>query len=258
MNRLYHDPKDSSAFAEKREYVNLDEKTIKRFWSKVDISEGSLCWEWQGSFFDTGYGFLTINVPTERGNKTVSAHRTSFCISRGYLPTGLHVCHKCDNRRCVRPDHLFSGTARDNLLDMASKGRSLKGDRNPSRTQNSKMPRGVRHGNSVFTDDVVQEIRWFCDQGCTYPQVAALYGANSVTIGYIARRQTWKHLPEESGKPFMLKRRNSERFSVEEIREIRTLRKQGNTLRAIALQFNVPSVATIHAIVSGKQYRNVI
>lgn len=91
---------------------------VERFWSKVDRSGD--CWEWQASRSTHGYGFFG------RDGKVLYAHRVSYEITNGLIPKGpkrLHVCHHCDNPPCVRPDHLFLGTASDNLNDAYRKGR---------------------------------------------------------------------------------------------------------------------------------------
>lgn len=87
-----------------------------RFWAKVEKGEG--CWEWQGARHPHGYGQVRI------AGICVFAHRYSWQLANGPIPGGLNVCHHCDNPKCVRPDHLFLGTQRDNLQDMAGKGRA--------------------------------------------------------------------------------------------------------------------------------------
>lgn len=86
------------------------------FWSKVNFGSG--CWEWTGYLDEKGYGQCWSNGRSDR------AHRVAFKDKNGEIPEGTEVCHKCDNRKCVRPDHLFVGTHRDNILDMFSKNRS--------------------------------------------------------------------------------------------------------------------------------------
>jgi hypothetical protein len=86
-----------------------------RFWAKV--SKGDGCWIWTGSRNPKGYGRLNT------GNRVRLAHAISWELSHGAVPDGLWVLHRCDNPPCVRPDHLWLGTAADNTADMVAKGR---------------------------------------------------------------------------------------------------------------------------------------
>ncbi len=95
---------------------------VERFWEKVRVDAHG-CWEWQGTITSTtGYGKFTV------GFQDFGAHRFAWIITHGSIPSSkILVCHHCDNRRCVCPDHLFLGTTRDNALDMVRKGRAPRG-----------------------------------------------------------------------------------------------------------------------------------
>lgn len=97
--------------------IRVDKRDL--FWSKVAINLTG-CWEWQAGRTDSGYGVFFTGNP---GGKTVLAHRAAFMLAYGPITGGLFACHKCDNPRCVRPDHMFLGTQADNVRDCARKGR---------------------------------------------------------------------------------------------------------------------------------------
>lgn len=115
---------------------------VDSFWAKVARTGG--CWEWQAYRDPAGYGRFNVTP-----RKPALAHRVAWEIENGPIPDGLCVCHHCDNPPCVRPDHLFLGTARDNSDDKIAKGRAV-------------MPphrRGEAHPAVVATDEQVREAR---------------------------------------------------------------------------------------------------
>lgn len=139
--------------------------TIERFWSKVDKTRN--CWEWTGPPSKSGYGRFCFDK-----TKVMYAHRYSYLITYGDIGTS-YVLHGCDNRRCVRPDHLFLGTCADNAIDAASKGRLKK-----KLTEHSIKNIRERHAqNEASQRDLARE-----------------FGVTHRAIGLILKRRTWKHV----------------------------------------------------------------
>ncbi len=145
----------------------MTEKAKTRFWKKVLKTEG--CWLWTASLNSSGYGYFSINSAPE------GAHRVSWRMHNGPIPTAMHVLHKCDVPACVNPEHLFIGTHADNLRDMVHKGR---------KTSKSKLTRGQ-----------VLEIRekYVPIIYSTY-KLAEEYGVSQCLIYQIVTRKKWKHL----------------------------------------------------------------
>lgn len=142
--------------------------TAERFWVKVAKSNG--CWEWTGATHK-GYGWFN------RGDKSMLAHRYSWELWAGALPTDLCVCHHCDNRLCVRPDHLFLGTRADNNEDMWRKGRTARGER----------VKGAK-----LTEEQVTEIRSLYRAGdYSQRQLGEMYGVTQTNVQAIVSGRSW-------------------------------------------------------------------
>ena len=148
----------------------------ERFWSKVDKQASEDCWEWTGAHNELGYGTMRVS------RRVMKAHRISWMLSNGEIPDKLHVCHSCDNRGCVRPDHLFLGTHTDNMQDRGSKGRTIRPDN-----------RGERHANSRLTGEQVDEIRSLHDSGVSQSDLSDRYGVSHQTISKVVNRKLWAH-----------------------------------------------------------------
>lgn len=120
------------------------------FWKKVNKTDG--CWEWTAGLTGEGYGKFSLTLPRPVGltskqktpQRVYVASRYSWEITNGPIPDGLFVCHKCDNPKCVRPDHLFLGDQKDNRVDAANKKRTAWGERSGRAKLNNAQVREIR------------------------------------------------------------------------------------------------------------------
>lgn len=165
------------------------ESFVDRFWSKVDRSGD--CWIWTAARTTVpggkGYGLFW------QGTRVVVAHRWIYEQTFGPIPAGLHCCHKCDVPACVRPDHLFTGTPKDNSRDCSRKGR-LYLQRFPNKTNLlfARRAQGEKHWSAKLTNASVQWIRERHSAGETLTSLASKLGVSRATVGYVISGKTWK------------------------------------------------------------------
>lgn len=157
-----------------------------RFWVKVNKTD--TCWNWTAQLCPDGYGRFRMNY------KGYAAHRLSWIWANGEIPEGLFVCHHCDNPSCVRPDHLFLGSALENNRDASMKGRSAIGDRNGTRTKPETRLRGEAHPDSKLTEaDVIQIRSEYSTKQTGHRILAKRFSVSPTAIRQIVNGRTWKH-----------------------------------------------------------------
>jgi hypothetical protein len=154
--------------------VEYTTEMIARFWSKVDKQDG--CWLWTGGRNYAGYGFFY----TAKGGR-IGAHRFAWIVTNGPVPLGKEICHSCDVPACVRPDHLWAGTHKENMNDRDCKGRNK-----PGRLG------GEVHPMARLTANQVQAIRQCrAERRLGVVELAAIAGVSTSTIEKILNGKLW-------------------------------------------------------------------
>lgn len=160
---------------------------MERLREKYVVDEVTGCWNWTGRLMPNGYGRMEID------ERQMYAHRASWFIHHGEIRDGLYVCHHCDNRKCVNPDHLHLGTAQDNSDDAVSRNR---------------FPVGSAASPAVLKDDHVVQIKRRLQMGEMDSVLAREFGIGDETVRGIRIGRTWKNIPwsQELPPPMVVKR----------------------------------------------------
>ena len=148
----------------------------ERFERFVSPEPNTGCWLWLGATVGRGYGVFGVAPKDVR-----LSHRWLWEQTRGPIPAGMDLCHRCDTPACVNPGHLFVGTRRENVLDMWRKGRAK-----PSGLK------GEAHPRAILSEARVREIRSRRAQGETLKALGLEFGTAMTNIHRICARQTWR------------------------------------------------------------------
>ena len=151
----------------------MTQKYIDRFHTKYEKKDSG-CWEWTDAKDKKGYGYYRSPTPTAG-----KAHRFSALI-HGLDMSQPVIRHMCNNPSCVNPDHLASGSVKDNSDDKVKANR---------------QPMGITNGRAKLTEQQVLEIRAkYIPWAYSIPMLAKEYGVSNQVIGYIIKGKTWKHI----------------------------------------------------------------
>lgn len=149
---------------------------LKELYEKQVIRQEA-CWDWKGTLHRTGYAVIQYD------GKQIGAHKASWLIHKGALTEKLWVLHKCDNKKCTNPEHLYLGSPSRNSLDREER-------------QRRPIKRGIFHPNSKLTDEQVLEIKKLIRIGVPMTKISRDFKISYGSIEAIKNRKTWKHVKE--------------------------------------------------------------
>jgi len=151
-----------------KDYMNKE-----TFLQECEVITETGCWIWLNYVGTDGYGMITYK------NRPIRAHRFSYALFKDKITEGMKVCHKCDIKACVNPEHLFLGTYADNNKDRHFKKRDAIGSKN---------------GLAKLTENQVKTIKSLLKDGKKGVDIARIYGVSPLIISRINTGYTWRHV----------------------------------------------------------------
>lgn len=159
--------------------MKTDLATLKGFAERSSVHPVTGCWEWTGSINKQGYGVYSVLSHPHL------AHRRAYQLANpGEDISALLVCHKCDNRKCISPEHLFSGTQSDNIKDCVAKGRHAR-----------KSAHGEDKPDAKLKEADIPVIRRRISAGEACTRIAKSFGVSHTVIYQIKLGKLWRHVP---------------------------------------------------------------
>lgn len=205
--------------------ARTDEEWAERFWSYVSRRGPVECWPWTGSRNIHGYGTIRHNFG--KGiNRSLPSHRVAYQLSQGEAVSETHgyVLHRCGNRACCNPAHLYLGNAKLNAADRDRHGRTQKGE---------------AHYRAKLTEQQVLEIRQLAREGASFVQIASRLSLARHLVSCAATGHTWKHLPgavPPPGRAVGGKRL----LDASAVIRARQMARAGDSIRDIARRLDLP------------------
>lgn len=184
----------------------ITKHNAETFWALVERGAADKCWPYKGPKTPRGYGAITYL------KKSWRAHRLAWTLTKGPIPAGQVVCHKCDNPPCCNPAHLFLGTNGDNTRDAKRKGRLASGERHPtkvhgtahlprgadhhSKTNPACVARGERNAGAKMTElTAIAILQRRADTGLSAKKLAIEFGVGFGSVKHLLKGKTWAYLP---------------------------------------------------------------
>lgn len=201
------------------------------------------CWEWKGPMLNCGYGDIEIGSRKTSSHYRERSHRFSFMhFNEKEIPKGMHICHKCDNRKCCNPLHLFMGTAKDNAEDMVKKGRQVKGE---------------DHYCAKIKEETIPKIYEMLNREISGTEIAKKFGLGKGAVSNLVKGKTWKHV-KRVHLSFAAQNRKggAKKLTSSDIKNIFELRAQGETYYAIGDIYGVDH-STIYKIIKRKRWKHL-
>ncbi len=154
--------------------------TAEGFWRQAKVNTIDLCWEWSGPLDKDGYGRFSW-----KGKLNAKAHRVAWALENtdGRLPSSSElICHTCDNRKCVNPQHLYLGSPQSNMTDRDNRGR------------HTPCP-GIQNGTHKLEDQNVRRIKQLYGTGLySQEQLGERFGVSQSVVSKIVNNRAWRHI----------------------------------------------------------------
>lgn len=211
------------------------------FWSRIKKMGENECWDWVGRISTSGYGTMGF-----KGKEMIATHIALLVIDGVDVPSGMEVCHCCDNPKCVNPNHLFIGTHMDNMRDMSNKWRASR-------------------WKAKLTDDQVREIRILKKRGCSNSSLGLQFGLDETTISNVANYRSYGWVDPENltrsplCKNVLIKGEGHgvlARLTPDDVRKIRQMKLDGYLHKDIAVMFKV-GLTVVTNIINYKKWKHV-